>query len=450
MTKTKQVKYIERKIDKDLIVWKSQPSRKILLLRGARQVGKSSTVRNLGYTFEHFIEVDFISNKSIHKLFENDINPINIYEELSLIFNTPIIPNKTLVFFDEIQACIPAITSLRYFYEKAPDIHLIAAGSLLEFALKDLPSFGVGRVKSLYLYPFSFSEFLVAFNELSLVKVIDKTTVDKPLTEPVHNKLRQYLIRYITIGGMPEVVASYVNGASLLDCQGILEELTNSLYDDFSKYKSKVPSSRLREVFSSVVMQTGSKFVLSQIESKANRLQLRESMELLEQAGIIYPVIHSSANGIPLGAQTNDKFRKYLFFDTGIFQRFLNLDLSELFLNTEISLVNKGAIAELYTGLEFIKNQPNNQFPALYYWQREKKGSQAEVDYVIELGSKIVPVEVKSGIKGKMQSLRIFMEEKNSKLGIRTSLENFNRLGNIKIVPLYAIGVIIKSGEYDS
>jgi predicted AAA+ superfamily ATPase len=244
---------------------------------------------------------------------------------------------------------------------------------------------------------------------------------------------------------MPEVVASYINGASLLACQGILEELTNSLYDDFSKYKLKVPSTRLREVFSSVVFQTGSKFVLSQIDSQANRLQLKESLELLEQAGIIYPVIHSSSNGIPLGAQTKDKFRKYLLFDTGIFQRFLNLDLSELFLNTEISLVNKGVIAELYAGLELIKSQPNNQASSLYYWQREKKGSQAEVDYVIELGNMIVPIEVKSGIKGKMQSIRIFMEEKKCKFGIRTSLENFARLEKIYIIPLYAIGAILKA-----
>ena len=444
------MQYIERDIDKDLIVWKNQPSRKPLLIRGARQVGKSSTVRNLGKTFEFFIEVDFISNKSIHKLFEDDINPKSIYEELSLFFNTPIIPNKTLVFFDEIQACVSAITSLRYFYEKYPDIHLVAAGSLLEFALKDLPSFGVGRVKTIYLYPFSFSEFLIAFNERSLAQLLAKSGTGRPVSEPVHNKLKQYLIRYITIGGMPEVVASYVNGASLLTCQGILEELTNSLYDDFSKYKLRVPSTRLREVFASVVMQTGSKFVLSQIDSQANRLQLKESLELLEQAGIIYPVIHSSSNGIPLGAQTNDKFRKYLLFDTGIFQRFLNLDLSELFLNTETSLVNKGVIAELYAGLELIKSQPNNQALSLYYWQREKKGSQAEVDYVIELGNRIIPIEVKSGIKGKMQSLRIFMEEKKCKFGIRTSLENFNQMGNINIVPLYAIGTILKTGNYNS
>ena len=439
------MQYIERDIDKDLIDWKNQPSRKPLLIRGARQVGKSSTVRNLGKTFEYFIELDFISNKSIHKLFEGDINPGSIYEELSLFFNTPIIPNKTLVFFDEIQACIPAITSLRYFYEKTPDIHLISAGSLLEFALKDLPSFGVGRVRAIYLYPFSFSEFLIAFNERPLVRLINKSIIGTPLPELLHNKLKQYLVRYITVGGMPEVVASYLNGASLLDCQGILEELTNSLYDDFSKYKSKVPSTRLREVFSAVVMQTGSKFVVSQIDSQSNRFQLKESLELLELAGIIYPVIHSSSNGIPLGAQTNDKFIKYLLFDTGIFQRFLNLDLSELFLNTEISLVNKGVIAELYAGLELIKNQPKNQAAALYYWQREKKGSQAEVDYVIELGNKIIPVEVKSGIKGKMQSLRIFMEEKKSTFGIRTSLENFNRMGNINIVPLYAIGPVLKA-----
>lgn len=444
------MQYIEREIDKDLIDWKNQPSRKPLLVRGARQVGKSSTVRNLGKSFEFFIEVDFISNKSIHKLFEGDINPLRIYEELSLIFNTPVIAGKTLVFLDEIQACIPAITSLRYFYEKTPDIHLIAAGSLLEFALKDLPSFGVGRIRSIYLYPFSFSEFLIAFNERSLVQLIDKFIIDKPLSEPVHKKFKQYLIRYITIGGMPEVVASYINGASLLACQGILEELTNSLYDDFSKYKSKVPATRLREVFSSVVMQTGSKFILSQIESQANRLQLKESLEMLEQAGIIFPVVHSSSNGIPLDAQANDKFKKYLLFDTGIFQRFLNLDLSELYLNTEISLVNKGVIAELYAGLELIKNQPNNQASTLYYWQREKKGSQAEVDYVIELGANIVPIEVKSGIKGKMQSLRIFMEEKKSKFGIRTSLENFARMEKINIIPLYTIGAIYKTRKNNS
>ena len=439
--------YIERKIDKKLIEWKNQTSRKPLLVRGARQVGKSSTVRNLGRTFEFFIEVDFISNKSIHKLFEGDINPVRIYEELSLFHNTPVIAGKTLVFFDEIQACIPAITSLRYFYEKVPDIHLIAAGSLIEFALNELPSFGVGRIRSIYLYPFSFSEFLVAFNEKSLVQLIEKSFNEHPLSEPVHDKLKQYLIRYITIGGMPEVVASYVDGASLLQCQGILDELTNSLYDDFSKYKSKVPVTRLREAFSSVIMQTGSKFVLSQIESQANRLQLRESLELLEQAGIIFPVVHSSSNGIPLSAQTNDKFKKYLIFDTGIFQRFLNLDLSELFLNTEISLVNKGVIAELYAGLELIRAQPENQAPSLHYWQREKKGSQAEVDYVIELGEKIVPIEVKSGIKGKMQSLRIFMEEKGSKFGVRTSLENFSKMKDIRIIPLYAIGKIYKANK---
>jgi len=439
--------YIERKIDKKLIEWKNQTSRKPLLVRGARQVGKSSTVRNLGRTFEFFIEVDFISNKSIHKLFEGDINPVRIYEELSLFYNTPVIAGKTLVFFDEIQACIPAITSLRYFYEKVPDIHLIAAGSLIEFALNELPSFGVGRIRSIYLYPFSFSEFLVAFNEKSLVQLIEKSFNEHPLSEPVHDKLKQYLIRYITIGGMPEVVASYVDGASLLQCQGILDELTNSLYDDFSKYKSKVPVTRLREAFSSVIMQTGSKFVLSQIESQANRLQLRESLELLEQAGIIFPVVHSSSNGIPLSAQTNDKFKKYLIFDTGIFQRFLNLDLSELFLNTEISLVNKGVIAELYAGLELIRAQPENQAPSLHYWQREKKGSQAEVDYVIELGEKIVPIEVKSGIKGKMQSLRIFLEEKGSKFGVRTSLENFSKMKDIRIIPLYAIGKIYKANK---
>jgi hypothetical protein len=249
---------------------------------------------------------------------------------------------------------------------------------------------------------------------------------------------------------MPEIVSAYAQGASLLECQRLLEALTNSLYDDFSKYKSKVPASRLREVFSSVIKQTGSKFVISQIDTQANRLQVKESLNLLEQAGIIYPVVHSSSNGIPLGAQTNDKFKKYLLFDTGIFQRFINLNFSELFLNTEISLANKGSIAELFTGLELIKNQPKQMAATLYYWQKERNGSQAEVDYVIEFSDKVIPMEVKSGIKGKMQSLRIFMEEKESHFGVRTSLENFGRIDKIRIIPLYAIGAIYKAARNNS
>jgi predicted AAA+ superfamily ATPase len=232
----------------------------------------------------------------------------------------------------------------------------------------------------------------------------------------------------------------------LLDCQQVLDDLTLSLYDDFSKYKSRVPSSRLREVFASVIRQTGGKFVLSQADINANGQQIKESLNLLELAGIIYPVTHTSANGIPLAAEMNTKYRKYLIYDTGILQRFLRLDFSQFLLNDSILQINKGALAELFVGLELLKSAPCSNPTQLYYWQREKKGSEAEVDYIIQDNRSIIPIEVKSGTKGSMQSLFQFLSEKKYAYGIRTSLENFGNLPQIKIYPLYAIAKVGQSG----
>jgi predicted AAA+ superfamily ATPase len=440
------MEYLKRHIDNDLVAWKELKKRKPLLLRGARQVGKSSAVKEFSKQFDYFIEINFDENVSIRELFSKNLLPQQICDEISLIYDTPVIPGQTLLFFDEIQACIPAISSLRYFYERMPELHLIAAGSLLEFALQELPSFGVGRVRSLFLYPFSFDEYLEAVNENGLRKAIQKGNPDEPLSGPVHQKLIQHLIRFILIGGMPEVIATYAGGGSLLDCQQVLDDLILSLYDDFSKYKSRIPSARLQEVFSSVVRQTGGKFVLSQADTNANGQQVKESLNLLELAGIIYPVTHTSANGIPLAAEMNTKFRKYLIYDAGILQRFLRLDFSQFLLNDSILQINKGALAELFIGLELLKSAPSSNPTQLYYWQREKKGSEAEVDYVIQDNMSIIPIEVKSGTKGSMQSLFQFLSEKNSSYGIRTSLENFGNLPQIKIYPLYAIAKVGKSG----
>jgi predicted AAA+ superfamily ATPase len=438
------MEYFKRKIDNDLAKWKESKNRKPLLLRGARQVGKSSTVREFSKQFNYFIEINLDENASIRELFSKNMPPQQICDNISLIYHTPVVPGQTLLFFDEIQVCIPAIASLRYFYERMPELHLIAAGSLLEFALQELPSFGVGRVRSLFLYPFSFDEYLEAVKETGLRRAIQKGEPDQPLSEPVHQKLIRHLICFILIGGMPEVVATYAGGGSLLDCQQVLDDLILSLYDDFAKYKSRIPSSRLREVFSSVIQQTGGKFVFSKADVHANLQQIKESLSLLELAGIIYPVTHTSANGIPLAAEMNTKFCKYLIYDTGILQRFLRLDFSKILLNDNIIQINKGALAELFTGLELLKAAPSSNPTQLYYWQREKRGSEAEVDYVIQNNMEIIPLEVKSGTKGSMQSLFQFLSEKKYPYGIRTSLENFGSMPQIKIYPLYAIS---KTGQ---
>ena len=437
------IKYLKRKIDAELLEWKEAESRKPLILRGARQVGKTAAVRELGRMFYNFLEINF-ENKDhagAKRVFERHSNPQVICDELSVLFEMPIIAGQTLLFLDEVQSCPDAISSLRYFYEQMPELHVVAAGSLLEFALQKIPSYAVGRVRSMYMYPFSFEEFLHAMERNVLLEKLKTATPENPLSEEVHLKLKELFLRFAVIGGMPEVVAKYASGGSLLECQNKLDELTDTLYNDFAKYKQRVPATRLEEVFSAIIAQTGQKFTYTKVATSANSMQVKESVELLKMAGLVYVATHSSANGLPLGAETNPRYQKLMILDTGIYQRFLRLDLTNLLLNEKIEQINKGALAEMFVGTELVKSQ-NNRLPAeLYYWQREKGGSTAEVDYVIQQEQNIVPIEVKAGTKGAMQSMFLFLAEKQQPYGIRCSMENFGRFQNIKIYPLYAIGM---------
>jgi predicted AAA+ superfamily ATPase len=435
--------YLKRKVDQELLLWSKSNDRKPLLLRGARQVGKSTAIRALSAHFDHYLEVNFEEQKQVHNLFLGNLSPQDLCENLSLLYNIPIVPGKTLVFFDEIQACPNAISSLRFFYEKMPDLHLIAAGSLLEFALEELSSFGVGRVRSMFMYPFSFDEFLVANNESLLLEAKLKALPENPLTEPLHQKLLGYLKRFLIIGGMPEVVASYVGGKSMIDCQSVLDDLVISLKADFSKYKQKVPISRISEVFESVVQQSGGKFVFSKAATEANLKQIKVAIDLLIMAGLVYPVTHSSANGIPLGAESDPKKRKMLLFDTGIFQRLLGLNVAEVLISDQFSMINKGSLAELFVGLELLKSGSCYQQHSLFYWQREALNANAEIDYLIQKKQDLLPIEVKAGTKGSMQSLFLFLKEKNKSSGVRFSLENFAAYDQIRVFPLYAVSNLV-------
>jgi uncharacterized protein len=435
--------YISRNVDNQLLDWKNSQNRKPLLVRGARQIGKTSAIRNLGKKFTHYAEVNFDDNAEIRELFEKNLSIEERCEQLAILINIPIIEGETLLFLDEIQASIKAISTLRYFYEKKPNLHVIAAGSLLEFALVEVPSFGVGRISSIFMYPLNFEEFLVALGENSLLKAITTATTAKPLPDLIHQKAVGLLKKFLVIGGLPEVVKTFLETNSYLLVQKVLDDLMVTYQTDFAKYKQRIPSLRIQEVFSNVVQQVGNKFSYS-LNTTLNNGQIKESLELLQMAGMIYSITHSASNGIPIGAEINSKKRKYILFDTGIYQRLLGLDLSTIFLNENTELVNKGAIAELFVGIEITKN--NHQvFNSLHYWHRESKSSQAEVDYVIQNETQIIPVEVKSGTKGAMQSLYKFMDEKNSKHGIRTSLENFGMIERIKIIPIYAFGLMIKN-----
>ena len=433
--------YIKRLIDSELEKWKNEDSHKPLLLRGARQVGKSSAVQNLGKKFDYFLELNFEKDEEIRDVFisAKTLNPKSLCDKIAAIKQIPIIPERTLLFFDEIQACLPAISSLRYFYEDYPELHVIAAGSLLEFALEELPSFGVGRIRSLFMYPFSFYEFLDAYGFAILREKIQNSNISDPLDDVLHQKAIEILRTFLILGGMPEVVANYVSGKDMYHCQLVLDDLINSLRTDFAKYKKRIPTLQISEAFQSVVKQTGRKFVYSTAEQKYNSKQIKEAVELLIMAGLVIPVVHTSANGLPLGAEMNSKHRKMLLLDTGILQRLFGLQLAEILLSNDLDFVNKGNIAELYVGLELLKATSPYEMAQLYYWQREEKNAHAEVDYVLQRGQNVVPLEVKSGKQGKMQSLYLFLKEKELPGGYRTSLENYAEYGKIKVIPLYAI-----------
>lgn len=434
--------YLSRIIDSELLNWKKSQSPKPLLIRGARQVGKTQSIRNLGKNFDYFIEINFEADKEIHYLFEKNISTLELTENISAIYGKPIMNRKTLLFFDEIQSCIPAIQSLRFFYENNQGLHVIAAGSLLEFALQEIPSFGVGRIRSMFMYPFSFNEFLVAMQEDKLLKLKQKAKPNIPLNEAIHNKLLKYYKKFIILGGMPEVISNYIQNKDLNECFLILNDLKNSYFDDFAKYKKIVPSKRIRDVFNSVVMQAGEKFVYSKTNSNDHHSQIKEALELLILAGIVIPVTHTSANGLPLGAETNNKKRKMLLLDTGLLLNVLNLDIRKLILIDDFNTINKGAITEVFVGLEFLKYASPYERKPLYYWHREAKSSNAEVDYVITIGNEITPVEVKSGTRGAMQSMNIFLQSKNKNLGVRISSENFSEYDKTKVFPLYAVSNI--------
>lgn len=431
--------YIPRNIDSELENWRVAKLRKPLLLRGARQVGKSAAVRQCAQKFDFFIELNFDENPRYKGIFEQNLGIDEIIELIQAATNTPLVPGKTLLFLDEIQTCIPAISSLRYFYEKAPHLHVIAAGSLLEFVLSEIPSFGVGRIRSLFMYPLDFEEFLGAFNEQILLKTLRNASPEKPLPDLLHDKLKYYFKRFLVVGGMPEVVRNYAQNNDILETQRVIDDLIISFESDFAKYKNRVPVARIREVFNAVVRQTGTQFTYSYPQATLTNVQIKEALDLLQRAGLAHAVTHSAANGLPIGAEINPKKRKWMLFDTGIMQRILGLSIGDLLLEDTLEVINKGAIAKQHVALELIKSQSPYQQVQLYYWHRDAKSSQAEIDFLVQKHSDIVPVEVKAGSRGSMQSMYIFLKEKQSRYGIRFSLENFSSLPSIMVFPLYAV-----------
>ena len=292
------------------------------------------------------------------------------------------------------------------------------------------------------MYPLSFNEFLSAWGKDLLLDHKRKGSASDPLNAAIHQQLLDHQKMFMLTGGMPEVAASYLENGDITECRRIIDDLIFSYVADFAKYEENFPADVLKDVFDSVVDQAGGKFVYSKAGGNTHYM-IKKGLDLLISAGIVIPVRHTSANGIPLGAEADNKKQKMLLLDTGIFLRILGLDMAEYLTSNDFRVINKGSLAEMFTGLELLKYRSPYELRELFYWHRESASSNAEVDYVFSKKGKIIPVEVKAGTKGSMQSMNIFMQEKGLSKGVRVSMENFSAYDNIEVYPLYAVENIL-------
>lgn len=434
---------MKRRASRYLLEWMGRTDRKPLLLRGARQVGKTYLVEEFARGhFSSFLAVDLEKRTDLHSLFATP-NPLRIVQELALLFKTEIVPGKTLLFLDEIQACPKALASLRYFYEEVPQIHVLAAGSLIDFALRDFAySMPVGRLEFLYLTPMSFEEFLQALGEESLVDFLSSFCLPDPLSDPLHQKLCDLLRTYFFVGGMPEAVASYVRDQDLLKVQRIQTSLLTTVENDFSKYGRRIPAEHLKTVLDYSARNIGKRVKYVQVDRDVRSAEIKKGFDLLELARVLKIVRQTSANGVPLGAEISASSFKPLFLDIGLANQRCGLGTVPL---EKVMTIHEGGMAEQFVGQELLNLAEWFEETGLYFWARQEKNAQAEVDYIFPHKGIIYPVEVKAGKTGSLKSLQVFLAEKKREMGIRFNLDlpsrgAFHQTHTLLSLPLYLAG----------
>ena len=430
---------MRRLIDYQLAAWKINPYRKSLLLHGARQVGKTYAIRQLGASFDNFIEVNFEAKPKLKALFEQDLDPKRIFRDLCAALDTKqLVPGATLLFFDEIQGAGQAITSLRYFYEMMPELHVIAAGSLLDFSIQQV-GVPVGRVQSLYMHPLSFIEFLVALGQQRSADAIMNHDYHEKMSTILHDKLINLLAQYSALGGMPQVVDVWRATQDISQCVAIHQSLLSSYRQDFYKYAKQKQVQHLRAIFDNIPLQLGRKFKYSEVEGDYRSRELSPGLDLLCTADVAQKVWYTAGQGIPLGAQKHLDDFKVILLDIGLSQATLGLQLGDWLLQPATLFVNKGELIEALIGQELLAYTEPLYDAELYYWHRRKIGGEAEIDYLIQENEFIIPIEVKSGKGTTLKSMHVFLENHpQSPYGIRFSTQNYSVYQNVRSLPLYA------------
>ncbi len=418
-----------------LIEWKNSTTRKPLVLKGARQVGKTWLMKEFGSKYyRNFVYCNFDEEKELKSIFENNKNPNRIIELLSMLFNSKIEPQKSLIIFDEIQECPEALNSLKYFNENANDYHLIAAGSLLGTLLSKPKSYPVGKINLLNINPLTFDEFLLATDK-GLYDYYSSIQKNQKIEEIFHNKLLEIYHYYLIIGGMPESVSAWITEKDPKKILQIQKELNEIYENDFSKHNGKINSGRLLMVFRSIVSQLAKenqKFVYGAVREGGRARDFEEAIEWLVSAGMINRVYNISKLEHPVAAFDKlDCFKLYLF-DTGLLKYKAGIDNSSILLKTDYQF--KGALVE-----NFVLQQLKEKFeiPPRYYATRY-----GEIDFVIQNGSNIVPIEVKAGSNKSATTFKKYIKENNPDFAIRFSEMNYVTDGKITNIPLYLASAI--------
>jgi uncharacterized protein len=436
---------MKRLIDYYLQSWKNDPYRKPLLVRGARQVGKTFSIRKLGEFFKDYVEINLEEVPELHVVFEKNLDPERMIAELSVILRKPIIPGLTLLFIDEIQVVPRAITALRYFYEKMPELHVIAAGSLLDFAIEQV-GIPVGRVQSLYMFPMSFIEFLAALGYTTLIDEIMTHNISKPMSEVIHKKALELLGDYCAIGGMPRAVELWKETKNPFNCARAHTVIVDAYRQDFGKYAKTLQIKYVELVFAHIPIQMGKKFKYSLVDGDYRKRELAPALDLLVTAGVAHKIFHSAGQGVPLGAQSDPQDYKMIFLDIALAQVVLDVDVAGWFVQPSVEFVNKGAVVEALVGQEMLVYDDSYAKKNLYYWHRQVRGSEAEIDYLLTYQGNVIPVEVKSGAWTTLRSLHSFFESHQATMyGIRFSTQNYSEYEKIKSLPLYAVAQVMSN-----
>lgn len=431
--------YMYRQKIEDLKAWQKSPHRKPLIVRGARQVGKTELIREFGRTqYRQTAYVNLDNNSRMAALFDGDFDVNRLIQGLKAETNVDIEPDSTLIVLDEIQEIPKALTALKYFCENAPQYHIVVAGSLLGVATHQGVSFPVGKVDYLELAPLSFREFLLALGEKHLVEMITSPSVDQELLVPFHDRLIDYIKTYCYVGGMPEVVASYTEQRSWNEVRRIQNNILFDYANDFSKHTPEASFARRIEqvwrIIPSQLAKENAKFVFGMIRAGARAKEYELALAWLEEAGLVRRINRLEAPRIPIMSYANASAFKLYHLDVGLLAAMVRLDERVLLEGNQVFTEFRGSLAEQLALQEL---QVDGGLDVCY-WAMDGQ-SRAEVEFIVQTGSQIVPVEVKSGTNLRAKSLAVYMNKYQPRLAVRSSVANYKKTDNLYDVPFYLL-----------